>query len=90
MQGALQHLVDASANTLVFRPYLYFAIAALLLPLAWRQRDAFALLASGLIYELTLLPFAPSAEYRYSHWMIVCTVLAVVILVRERAPRAVT
>ena len=48
-------------------------------------RDLLPLLLSGLLYELTLLPGAPSSDYRYSHWMVICTVVALVCIVARRA-----
>ena len=83
-QSAIADVLDWIAiNTPLFRPYLYFALALVLLPLVRRHRDLLALVASGVVYELTLVPFAPSPEYRYSHWMIVCTIIAIVILIRR-------
>ena len=86
VQRALVAVVSwfARATPLV-RPYIYFYLAFILLPLARRHRDVIALLASGIVYEFTMFPFAPSPDFRYSHWMIVCTVISIVILVRRRA-----
>jgi hypothetical protein len=85
MQTAIGDLLDWLAETTpIYRPYIYFYLALIFLPFARRHREVLALLASGLIYEFTLIPFAPSVEYRYSHWMITCTVIATVILVRKR------
>ncbi len=73
-------------HTPLFTPWVYLVIALLLLPLA-RQRDVLALLLSGLGMEGTLLLLAPSHDYRYSHWMIITTLLAVILLVARRARR---
>ena len=85
LQTTLGELLVRLGATLLFRPYLYLYLALALLPFAWRHRDLLALLASGIVYELTLVPFAPSPDFRYSHWMIVATVIAVVVLVGRRA-----
>jgi 4-amino-4-deoxy-L-arabinose transferase-like glycosyltransferase len=69
----------------IFLPWTYAAAALLLLPLARRHRDMLALLLSGLGLELSLLPFAATADYRYSHWMVVCTCAAVIALAARRA-----
>ena len=71
----------------LFRPYVYLAIALILLPLALRRREraAVVLLASGIAYELALFVVTSDAEYRYSHWMIVATLLAVVVLIARGA-----
>jgi 4-amino-4-deoxy-L-arabinose transferase-like glycosyltransferase len=69
----------------IFLPWTYALVALLLLPLARRHRDLLALLLSGLGLELSLLPFAATSDYRYSHWMVVCTCIAVIALAARRA-----
>ncbi len=91
--AAQQLLIDAVEETpaVLFRPYLYAALALLLLPLAIirRQRDALALLASGLAYEASLFVTVVTPEYRHSHWLITCTVIgAVMLAARELSSRA--
>lgn len=72
----------------IFRPYLYFLVACVLLALARRDLPMLALVASGICYELTLVPFAPSADARYSHWMITTALLvAVSVVAKRRASR---
>jgi hypothetical protein len=78
---ALQWLAD---DTPIYRPYIYFVLALVFLPLARRHRDALALLSSGIVYQLTFLPLSPSSEFRYTHWMITCVVISIVILVKRR------
>jgi hypothetical protein len=68
----------------IFLPWTYALVALLLLPLARRHRDVLALLLSGLGLELSLLPLAATADYRYSHWMVVCTCIAVIALGARR------
>jgi len=89
----LQHAMTAALDRLwkksaLFEPSLYFIVTLLLLPLAWRHRDVLALLASGLAMELTLLLLAASPDYRYSHWMVLCTTVAIVTLIARRAHSA--
>ncbi len=83
VQGALANGMHGLEQMLLFRPYVYFLISICLLPLAAirRQRDTLTILASGILHELTLLVMASAAEYRSSHWMVLCTVVAVVLLV---------
>ncbi|HTL38754.1 MAG TPA: hypothetical protein VL326_36735 [Kofleriaceae bacterium] len=94
IQGALADAFRWLANdTPLFRPYLYLFLAFALLAVAWRRVDALALLLSGLSYELALYFIAPSADVRYSHWMLTTTLLAGVIVIahelqRRRSPRA--
>jgi hypothetical protein len=80
-------LMSVAVNTVWFRAWLYFGLALLFLPLAWRYRDIAALFASGLVYELTFYPFAPSPDTRYSHWLMTATVTATVQLVGRRMTR---
>lgn len=70
-------------ETLLFVPVGYLVIcAACALPairegLRHGSAEAFgaaALFASGFAHMLGLFPFAASADFRYSHWMIICAV----------------
>ncbi len=74
-----------AANTPLYRAYVYVVLALILLAGFCRDRVTVALLASGLVYELSFLPAAGTPDYRYSHWLVTCTVLTVVILVARRA-----
>ncbi len=71
-------------TTIWFRVGAYFVLAFTLLPLCRRNRLAFVLLASGILYELGLFALAPATDYRYSHWMVCCTLLATVVLFATR------
>ena len=75
------------SETPLFRPYVYAILALVLLALAiaWRQRVAAIVLASGIVYELSVGWFSVRPAYRHSHWMIVATVLAAALLVIHRA-----
>ena len=78
-------------GTFVFRTSFYFFLALLLLPFCRGDRLAQVLLASGLVYECGLIVAAPAIGYRYSHWLVECTLLALVMVfvrryrARERA-----
>jgi hypothetical protein len=84
IQDVLHHVSIEISKGWLFYPYIYLAIAILLLPLTRRDRVAFALLASGLLYELAWLFLAPTADYRYSHWMVTTTMMAAVRLFAAR------
>ncbi|HTL32493.1 MAG TPA: hypothetical protein VL326_05190 [Kofleriaceae bacterium] len=75
-------------RTRLFRPHLYLALTILLLGFAFRQRDIFAVMLSGLAMELTLIPLGWTADFRFSHWLVTCTVLAIVMLIARRARAA--
>lgn len=73
-------------DTPLFSVWMYLAVALALLPLALRHRDVLALLLSGLGIEATLFLLAASPDYRYSHWLVTCTVVSAIALgVRRRA-----
>jgi hypothetical protein len=83
LQRTLLGIVRPLSKTFLFRPYFYFYLALVLVPLAaWRrQRLALVLLASGILYELSLMFVALRGEWRDSHWLVVSTVLATIVLV---------
>ncbi|HEX4454610.1 MAG TPA: hypothetical protein VH143_27305 [Kofleriaceae bacterium] len=86
IQMPAEHLLKAaSKRTPLFRPYIYFVLALLLLPFARKHRDIAALLLSGIVMELSLLPLAVTPDYRYSHWLVITTCIAVCMLVARRA-----
>jgi hypothetical protein len=72
----------------IFSPWLYVVLALILLPLTRGSREAFALLVSGLVIEASLFFLAPSPDYRYSHWLVVCVWLALIAVVTRRARRS--
>ncbi len=78
--------------TPLFSVWMYVVLGLALLPLAIRRhRDVAALLLSGFGLEATLLFFAPSPDYRYSHWLVICTIVAAIVLgVRRYRDRAGT
>jgi len=78
-------MVTLSRKTGLFRPYLYGLIALVLLGFTRRHRDILALLLSGILMELSLLPIAITPDYRYSHWLVVCACMALAMLVARRS-----
>ena len=87
VQGAWEDALTWMDGSLVFRAHLYAILGVLLIPLCRRERLAGAILASGLLYEALLFPLAPSADFRYSHWLIACVVCVTVLLIARRATR---
>ncbi len=82
MQRKLEHVAK---RTPLFRPWIYLVLALVFLPLGRRHRDVFALLLSGILLELSLFPLAGTPDFRYSHWLVLCTTLAAIMLVARRA-----
>jgi hypothetical protein len=71
----------------IFRPWAYLAltlliIGACLLSLTRERLNILLIAASGLAYEGGLFLLVASAEYRYSHYMIYTSVLALLLLMR--------
>jgi hypothetical protein len=84
-QAILNSLVYDLRNTIIFRPYLYLALGLICLFGARSSAPpVVALLLSGLLYECSLAIAAPSADYRYSHWMVVCVTISLVLIFAER------
>lgn len=74
-------LADA---TPLFTQWLYVVLAIVLVPFARRERDVLALLLSGLALDASLFLLAASPDYRYSHWLITCTLIAIAMLIARR------
>ena len=74
------------ATTWVYRPWVYLLLGLVAIGYAIRRRDGFlvALATSGTLYELTYFLLAPSPDFRYSHWMVTCTTIALAIIAGER------
>lgn len=73
-----------SYHTPLFVPFVYFVVTLFLLPLALRRREILAFLLSGLSMEGTLLFLAHSNDYRYSHWMVICTIFSAIVIFAHR------
>jgi hypothetical protein len=81
-----QWFLDTWSTTLLYRPWAYALVSLVLLGYAARRRDRLlaALLGSGLLYQASFFPGAAAPDYRYSHWLVVCCSLSVVIVFCER------
>jgi hypothetical protein len=88
VQYVMASAVTPLSETLVFDPYLYLAIALVVLALAiGRDRLATALVLSGLVYQGAWFVLAPTADYRYSQWMVTTTVLGAIVGFANRRAR---
>lgn len=87
LQDFLQRKVKRIARSSpLFRPWFYLVLSLVLLPLCLRRdRDLTALVLSGLAMEASLFVFAPTPDYRYSHWLVICTCVAIAMLIARRA-----
>jgi hypothetical protein len=78
VQTAWISLVMMLSNTPVYWAWIYFVAAIVLLVASRRDPVALAVLASGICCELGLFIAAPAIDYRYSHWMVTCTIVGAV------------
>jgi hypothetical protein len=83
-QAALHYIGFFIEKTPLFHPYIYAIVALALLVLCCRDRLTFALLSSGIGYELSFFPAAGTPDFRYSHWLIVSTTIAAALLFARR------
>ncbi|MEP6860023.1 MAG: hypothetical protein ABJE66_05350 [Deltaproteobacteria bacterium] len=67
-----------------FRPHVYILLAVGLLLLCRRQLDVAVILLSGLGLEVSLIPLVQAPDYRYSHWLVTCTCVGLVMLFARR------
>lgn len=91
VQRLLRRAFERAATLDVHRPWFWLglnvlaiAAAALFSP---RRAALAALGASGLFHELALFFIAPSADYRYSHWLVLSTWALLAVLAWEIACR---
>ncbi len=89
LQEPITDAIKELSRTGLFDPGPYLIIAILLLPLCLRERLAGALLLSGVGYQLAYFLIAPTADYRYSQYMVTTTVLGTMLLFIARYRRTV-
>ncbi|MBS1120759.1 MAG: hypothetical protein H6Q90_2987 [Deltaproteobacteria bacterium] len=84
IQAAMQEGMVWLGTTWLFKPYMYLFLALALLVFCRRDRYVFALLASGLTSEAALFIIGPTADFRYSFWLVISTVMVSMILIAKR------
>jgi hypothetical protein len=85
VQDRLRDAIHVVGATPIFSVMLYVVLALVLVPFAWRDRAALGLLGSAITSEAVLFLLAPTSDWRYSFWLIVAVVIAVVLIVARRA-----
>jgi hypothetical protein len=80
-----RYLFTLGKQTGLFHAWPYMLLSLALLAFCRGRRLTFAVLTSGLVMELSLLPLAVTPDYRYSHWLVVCTCVGAVMLIAQRA-----
>jgi len=77
-------------HTPLYHAWIYLALAFALLAWAIRKRDLLAgcVVTSGLTYQTSIFFLTCAVDFRFSHWMIICTCLAAALLIGGRRARA--
>jgi hypothetical protein len=79
-QRAVARVLRRISRNIIFWPMLYVVLGIGLLVILWRDPVQRGLLIGALGYELALFFLSPGGqEYRYSHWMITCVVIATTV-----------
>jgi hypothetical protein len=71
-----------------YAPLVYLVVSLVLVGFARRVLAALVILGSSLGYELSMFMLAPAADYRYSHYLILTTLLALALVIARRAGSA--
>jgi len=75
-QRNMQRFVRTVAATPLFAPGLYFALALVLLTIANKSALVRALAVSALSYELGVIAWQPSSDYRNAHYLVMASCIA--------------
>ncbi len=72
----------------LFKPYFYFSIVTIILIISisikrYRDMACICIAASGILYEFSLFLFAPSPDFRYSQYMIFCSLFCILLLLNR-------
>ncbi|HTR54284.1 MAG TPA: hypothetical protein VMJ10_26510 [Kofleriaceae bacterium] len=84
VQQLLQPAALWLGDSVWFAPWWYAVLSLVMLVFARRDRTAFALLAGGVLCELTLCFAAPTPDARYSLWLFVATAVGGALVVARR------
>ncbi|HEX5059347.1 MAG TPA: hypothetical protein VFV99_08310 [Kofleriaceae bacterium] len=79
-------LAELSGTSLLFRAWPYLLVALALAIAARRNLTVLTLVASGLVYEAALFVIAPSVDFRYSTWLVLCTLIAFALHLAQIRP----
>jgi hypothetical protein len=90
IQAWMHEVMFGLGGTLLFRVYFYLFLAFALLPFCYRDREAFAFVASGLTSEAALFFATPTPDFRYSFWLLLATVIALVLIIARRISNRVS
>ncbi|HWU88341.1 MAG TPA: hypothetical protein VN253_13740, partial [Kofleriaceae bacterium] len=83
-----RRMTRLGATSLVFRPYLYLALALALAFVLRRDRLVMALIASAFANLALLFVASPSPDIRYVHWAMVVAMIGLAIRLFGARPAA--
>ena len=83
-QDLLRQAIQYLGATYMFYIMLYVVLMLLLIPFCFWDREVLALVSSALLGEAVLFIIAPTTDWRYSFWMVLAVVLAIVLVVARR------
>ena len=81
IQAYLRSAAIAISNTPLYYPYLYLLACLILLGLCRKRRVEAALLLSAIGYEAAWFFLDPTGDFRYSQWMVLCSVVVATSLI---------
>ncbi len=84
---AQRWLIPASMKvslTPVYWVFLYGLLCLLLVPFALRETLAISMLLSAIGYQAAWFFLAQTTDYRYSQWMIICSLIALALVIYTR------
>jgi hypothetical protein len=90
LQKVLQWRINSFKQWFFFLPVFYFVLLIILMIYALsqslhRQSASIYVIASGILHEAGLWLAAPSPDYRYSHHMVFCCLLSILLILCERS-----
>ncbi|HEX5058993.1 MAG TPA: hypothetical protein VFV99_06515 [Kofleriaceae bacterium] len=71
-------------STVLFNVYVYVLLAIALLPWCLRDREVLGLVASGLVGSAGLFVVAPTTDFRYMFWLVLCALLGLIMTVTRQ------
>lgn len=89
LQDRLEEGLNGLINDWFFQPWPYFLVSIIVMAVMFFRPitaniEITCLISSGLLHEIGLLLAAPSPDFRYSHYMVFCTLLALLMLARPK------
>ena len=87
LQNKLETVLYSLIDYWLFQPWPYFLVSIIIMAVMFFRPitaniEITCLISSGLLHEIGLLLAAPSPDFRYSHYMVFCALLSLLLLAR--------